>query len=48
MFILNGDTISWKSSKQKMIIDSIIELEYIVSFDGNLWKGFGPVSSVMN
>ena len=29
MFCLNGVAISWKSSKQDTIVDSITEVEYI-------------------
>ena len=39
MFILNGGTISWKSSKKEMTVDSIIESEYIVASDDNLGRG---------
>ena len=39
MFALNGNTVSWKSSKYEMIVASIIELEYIVASDGSLDSG---------
>ena len=29
VFILNDGTVSWESSKQSIIVDSIIEVEYI-------------------
>ena len=35
MFTLNDDTISWKSSKQEMTVDSTTESECIVDFDGS-------------
>ena len=47
-FALNDDTVSWKSSKQVMIVDSITESEYIDASDDSLRKRFGQVSSFMN
>ena len=35
MYVLNGGIVNWKSSKEEMIVDSIIELKYIISSDGN-------------
>ena len=31
VFCLNGGAVSWKSSKQEMVVDSTIEAEYIVA-----------------
>ena len=42
-FTLNGGIDSWKSSKQKMIVDSTTELEYIVAFDGSYGSGLDKV-----
>ena len=39
MFALNGNIVSWKSSKFEMIVDSRIESEYIVASDGSLGSG---------
>ena len=39
MFALNGNTVSWKSSKYEMTVDSIIESEYIVVSDCSLGSG---------
>ena len=43
MFTLNGDTICWKSSKEEMIMDSIIESEYIVASNGSLGSSLDKV-----
>ena len=32
VFTLKGGAVSWKSSKQEMIVDSTTEVEYIVAF----------------
>ena len=43
MFTLNGGTVSWKSSKQEMIVESTFESEYIVAFDGIYGSGMDKV-----
>ena len=40
---MNGGTVSWKSSKQEMNVDSTTESEYIVAFDDNLGSGLDKV-----
>ena len=46
--MLNGETVSWKSSKQVMTVDSITKSEYIVASNGSIRKKFGQVSSFIN
>ena len=56
MFCLNGGAISWKSSKQDTIVDSIIEAEYIAASKAAkeaIWIkkfiiGLGVVPSISN
>ena len=39
MFVCNDGTVSWKSSKQPIIVDSTIEAKYVVASDATK-KGF--------
>ena len=39
LFTLNGGIISWKSSKQKMTVDSTTESECIVASNGSYGSG---------
>ena len=33
VFCLNNDTVSWKSSKQEIVVNSTTKVEYIAIFD---------------
>ena len=54
MFCLNGRAVSWKSSKQETVVDSIMESEYIAASEAAkeaVWHrkfitGLGVVSSI--
>ena len=56
VFCLNGDAVSWRSSKQDTVADSTIEVEYIAASDATkeaIWiKKFivklGVVPSITN